>query len=631
MNSISGHFDEVGRLYSEADKEMTSNLTTSDGAMYGDGATKFLAAWDENSGTLDDFIKSFDTWAYAVGKINTQFYQFDAGVYKVRDDVDPEKDAEITRTARAFHTTALKTTSGQAGFNEAQAAYEEAYKDGEPMKYYDENGVPYTSIKRIENGKIVEDRVYKTEDGEEKYKVEEHWDWDNEKGEFASSNEYYIGSSKTNNKEEFDDEYYKTYGDEISDYYHNKYMQKYYAGELTEEEKNAIPPQVKDEVMRRLKQDKEMIMAVNNGGEVVFDENGNITDIVYTDKDGKEYKITYGQDENGQPKVTYTGPDGEIDEEAFNTALEEAGLASNKPPLRTGNGIIGGDGKAEDPVVEVTNGNIYEIVTEGAAAKITANGKEYTAHFNSDGTVTYTDSDGNEVTDERLKKGLTDAMYGLDERNKARAGVIEKDGEDTITYTQKDNGTVTVEKRVGEHNPYHTETITYNENNEVSKRHITSYQTDAGEPIKEKIDYERTIEYDENGNVRHENEDYYYYRYDGTVRGKTNYSTEIVGDYSKIEITVYGEKNNIIKGKGTRYVDRNSGLYYSEVTYNSSGKTVYESGFCYRKDYGKLSFENKYKVDKETYEKGVKEITEAKQPAEEQQGGQQGNQDEKGN
>ncbi len=270
MNSIGGHFDEVGRLYSEADKEMTSNLTTSDGAMYGDGATKFLAAWDENSGTLDDFIKSFNTWAYAVGKINTQFYQFDAGVYKVREDAPEGIDTKITDTARGFHTTALKTTSGQAGFNDAQAAYEKAHgQDGEPMKYYDENGVPYTSIKRIENGKIVEDRVYKTEDGNEKYKVEEHWGWDNEKGEFASSNKYYIDGSIRENKEEFDDEYYKTYGDEISDYYHNKYMQKYYAGELTEEEKNAIPPQVKDEVISRLKQDKEMIMAVNNGGKVV--------------------------------------------------------------------------------------------------------------------------------------------------------------------------------------------------------------------------------------------------------------------------------------------------------------------------------------------------------------------------
>ena len=631
MNSISGHFDEVGRLYSEADKEMTSNLTTPDGAMYGDGATKFLAAWDENSGTLDDFIKSFDTWAYAVGKINTQFYQFDAGVYKVRDDV-PEgiDDNKITSTARAFHTTALKTTSGQAGFNDAQAAYEMAYKDGEPMKYYDENGVPYTSIKRIENGKIVEDRVYKTEDGEEKYKVEEHWGWDNEKGEFASSNEYYIGGNITGNKEEFDDEYYKTYGDEISDYYRNKYMQKYYAGELTEEEMNAIPPQVKDEVMRRLKQDKEMIMAVNNKGKVVYDENGNITEIVYTDKDGQEYKITYGQDENGQPKVTYTGPDGEIDEEAFNTALEALGK-TKKPPLRTGNGIIGGDGTAENPVVEVTNGNIYEIVTDGEAAKITANGKEYTAQFNSDGTVTYTDSDGKEVTDERLKKGLTDAMYGLDERNKARAGVIEKDGVDTITYTPEDNGTVTVEIRKRESiNPYYTETITY-ENDEVSKRHFIRYKTENGEPIKEKIHYEKTFEYNENGNVRHENENYYYYKTDGTLRSKINYSTEIVGDYSKIKITVYGEQNNIIKGEGTRYVDRNSGLYYSELTYNSSGKTVYESGFCYRKEYGLLDFEKSYLVDKETYEKGVKEITEAKQPAEEQQGGQQGSQDEKGN
>ena len=112
---------------------------------------------------------------------------------------------------------------------------------------------------------------------------------------------------------------------------------------------------------------------------------------------------------------------------------------------------------------------------------------------------------------------------------------------------------------------------------------------------------------------------------------KNSYSTEIVGDYSKIGITVYGEQNNIKKAEGTRYVDRNSGLYYSEVTNNSSGKTVYESGFCYRKDYGKLSFENSYPVDKETYEKGVKEITEAKQPAEEQQGGQHGSQDEKGN
>ena len=56
MESVGGHFTDVGSAYSTANEAMSSKLSTPDGAMYGEAAQQILSAWDENSGTLDDLF-----------------------------------------------------------------------------------------------------------------------------------------------------------------------------------------------------------------------------------------------------------------------------------------------------------------------------------------------------------------------------------------------------------------------------------------------------------------------------------------------------------------------------------------------------------------------------------------------
>lgn len=193
MNKIGGTFQEISDTYVEADKQMVSMLTTPDGAIYGEGATKVLNAWDENSGTLEDFMTTFENWAALVSGMATQYADLEAGTYKVKDG-SPYSKEEIANRARDFHTTALKTKAGITAFNTAQTDY---YKNNEGKDYlqsYDNNGIAYTSVRRLENGKIVETKVYTDEQGNH-IAEEEHWTWNETNKKFESTTEYYSGGS----------------------------------------------------------------------------------------------------------------------------------------------------------------------------------------------------------------------------------------------------------------------------------------------------------------------------------------------------------------------------------------------------------------------------------------------------
>ena len=186
MENVGTHFTNVSTAYSAADEQMTSLLTTPDGAMYGDGATKLLAAWDENSGTLEDFMGAFDNWSALVSGMANQFTNLEEGTYEIKQD-SPFTKSELADRARAFHTTALKTAAGMAGFNTAQENYR---KDHPELFEIDENGVQYRSFKALENGKIVETKIYKDKDGNE-YAEVEHWEWDEDQGTFVNHPKYY--------------------------------------------------------------------------------------------------------------------------------------------------------------------------------------------------------------------------------------------------------------------------------------------------------------------------------------------------------------------------------------------------------------------------------------------------------
>ena len=193
MKKIGGTFQDISRDYVNADQQMISNLTTPDGAMFGEGATKVLNAWDENSGTLEDFMTTFENWAALVSGMATQYADLETGTYKVKDG-SPYSEDDIANRARDFHTTALKTEAGIIAFNTAQSDYYEKNKDKDYLQSYDNNGIAYTSVRRLENGKIVETKVYKDEQGNY-IAEEEHWAWNNKDKKFEHTTEYYSGGS----------------------------------------------------------------------------------------------------------------------------------------------------------------------------------------------------------------------------------------------------------------------------------------------------------------------------------------------------------------------------------------------------------------------------------------------------
>ncbi|MCR5308005.1 MAG: hypothetical protein K6E24_03325, partial [bacterium] len=191
MNKIGGTFQEISSDYVSADQQMISNLTTPDGAMFGAGATKVLNAWDENSGTLEDFMTTFENWAALVSGMANEFTNLEEGTYKVKDG-SPYSEEEIAKRARDFHTTALKTEAGITAFNTAQSDYYNNNKDKDYLQSYDNNGIAYTSVRRLENGKIVETKVYKDEQGNY-IAEEEHWTWNDKDKKFEHTTEYYYG------------------------------------------------------------------------------------------------------------------------------------------------------------------------------------------------------------------------------------------------------------------------------------------------------------------------------------------------------------------------------------------------------------------------------------------------------
>ena len=305
MNAIGDSFQNVSTAYEKADSRMAEDLTTPDGAMYGEGATKILSAWDENSGTLKDFMATFENWAALVSGMANQFTNLEEGTYKVKQNVNID---DIANKARSFHTTALKTEAGKTAFAAAQSSYYENHKDS---LSYDENGAAYTSIKKVENGRIIDTKVYYDENGNIKFVEETRWNSD--KLEFETV--YYSGGEVKNtgttekpnwvydpttatpmNKTDFEKAYYndETIKQQMKEYWQNKYGAEYLKdpNNMSEEAKKAfdkLPASVREELKNNLDEIKGKIDGTN--GKHEYDENGNLKSVTYTGEDGKEYKI----------------------------------------------------------------------------------------------------------------------------------------------------------------------------------------------------------------------------------------------------------------------------------------------------------------------------------------------------
>lgn len=634
MNAIGDSFQNVSTAYEKADSRMAEDLTTPDGAMYGEGATKILSAWDENSGTLKDFMATFENWAALVSGMANQFTNLEEGTYKVKQDVNIN---DIANKARSFHTTALKTEAGKTAFAAAQSSYYAKHKDS---LSYDENGAAYTSIKKVENGRIIDTKVYYDENGNIKFVEETRWNSD--KLEFETV--YYSGGEVKNTgtakkpnwvydpttatqmtKTEFEKAYYndETVKQQMKEYWQNKYGAEYLKdpNNMSEEAKKAfdkLPASVREELKNNLDEIKGKIDGTN--GKHEYDENGNLKSVTYTGEDGKEYKIEYKYDDNGNlietnyyidnvkrdPNDTdvmnkfYEGIKGSTNSSTTNTTTEE----------EEGSGTTGGTSTTTNVTDDTTNqtsswtnpeenGKTYELgKNENGETTITVDGKEYKVVRNPDGSLTFMDEYG-KVSGDKADE-LAEAYKNItDNSNYAKALAGETEG--ATTYGLDENGNVVTKTTipagtipgVGEGEL----TVTYDENGNP-----TSYTYDDGTRKLTLSTEEYNALMNQGKTTDEEGHDVTYSidTNDGSITKTTSDGDNILseektyrdieGNITKTETTYYDENNDAVSQETTengettyKYRDSKTGelIDVSEEHYNKlTGKTS-EDGVTY--------------------------------------------------
>ena len=422
MNTIGDLFQGISTTYSTADSQMATELTTPDGAMYGEGATKILSAWDENSGTLEDFMATFSNWSALVSGMAGQFTNLEEGTYEINQDVDID---EIAEKARSFHTTALKTAKGMESYNKAQADF---YANHPELLSYDENGLAYSSFKTVENGKIVETKVYTDANGDVVMAEETHWDPDSgtyvtkyyEGGEIKDIGNnhfsYDNSSAKELDKDEYADKYFGDNEDKIAENWRNKYGAEYLNnGELSKEAQEALdrlPQGTRDNIISNLDDIKNNIIETN--GVRNYDDKGNLESITYKGTDGHDYTIKYEYDANGNiTGVKYYRDTSELDKNDITTMNNFYNNISGAPD--TGAGSSGGQTTTPTPappsivndpsnqtstytaIDEDGNETNYVISNQNGQAQISINGQTYNIFYDNDGNRYYKDLDGNKI------------------------------------------------------------------------------------------------------------------------------------------------------------------------------------------------------------------------------------------
>lgn len=200
MSEVNGHFQTIANNLDSASENMTTYLSSPDGALYGQSATKILGTWDENASSLKNFMGVYDNWSQMVVDIGNQFATLEENTYKVKD-----ADASKVRTAATNNrTTSLKTDGGIAGF---ATANKDKTRSG-----VDANGVPYEVTRELINGQIVESHKY--DNGLiEKFT----YDPNANKGKGAFTATAWTDSSgKVLNETQFEDRYKEKYAEQIA-------------------------------------------------------------------------------------------------------------------------------------------------------------------------------------------------------------------------------------------------------------------------------------------------------------------------------------------------------------------------------------------------------------------------------
>ena len=136
MNTIGDNFSSIASTYTNASTSMTTALSSPDGAMWGEGADKLLAAWDANSPVLDEFMKTFENWSALISATVNKFGNLETETSLVKDtDID-----NIAIVAEQYRSSWLKTDAAKKAY--IGGSYTET----------DENGTVYTINKSLETG-----------------------------------------------------------------------------------------------------------------------------------------------------------------------------------------------------------------------------------------------------------------------------------------------------------------------------------------------------------------------------------------------------------------------------------------------------------------------------------------------
>ncbi len=612
MNTMGDIFTTIAETYASTDSEMATQLTTADGAMYGAGATKLLSAWDENSGTLEDFMSTFDNWSALVSGMAAKFTNLEEGTYEVKGLDDEYKKA--VSAARAFHTTSLKTTAGAEAFNTAQQNY---FAEHPELTSLDENGIGYTSIKTLDHGKIVEARVYTAEDGTQ-YAEVERWGWSEEEGKFVTTTDYYkdvtidedtgklnFDENKKLTKEEFysEDYYYSDKNKELilkntSDRLTAEYLEN---GELSEEtlkELDNLPDGMKEKVLEELQNRKDSLGELD--GVRKYDENGKLESITYTGDDGLEYTIQYEYDEDGNVtgvKYLVNGkPISNKDESVHDFYSHILGNEN-----QSGEGTTG-----SEPTYTVEDGTVtysvtdeegkttteYSLSNENDQTILKIGENEYIVEYDENGFVFKYADIGKEV-DEETAQELTEAMKALMGNNYAKGLINYQDGD--VQYSIDEEGNVSTHQELDgadgklpkgnldiTYNPDGTiKEITFTDENGVTNNY-TEEQLEGllnPEPIDNGDGTVSSYEYDpSNGNITittTDKDDETKVKRVETIDKTTNQTTietynydETTGLKTSKDIEIKDADGNVIETGTTEYVydEQNNEVGYTETT-----------------------------------------------------------------
>lgn len=470
MNKIGGMFEDISTVYTSTDQQMAAKLTTPDGAMYGAGATKILSAWDENSGTLDDFMNTFENWSAMVSGMANQFTNLQEGTYLVKD-ADVEK---ISASAVANRTTALKTAIGSSSYNAAQTDYRNKHNE---FKDIDENGIHYQSFKQVENGRIVETKVFEDDNGN-LYAEVTHWD--NEKGEYVT--EYFEGgkidgfgnykmeTATKIDKSIFDGKYFSTTNrEEMANNWKYKYGAEYLEkGDISQmsEEARAAYERLPEEQRKAVSQEMADLKKQLDEDNAVYkynEETGKLESVTYTGKDGIQYEVVYDS-ETGEPqyyKIDQNGKrtqvhldDIDLFYDGISKSITNDPNASANPSSGTGNTGSNPSGNTGSVVVDPGNNSVtysttdqennkadYTMSKDGNNLYIESDGEKYYISYDQDGNRIYRDKDGFRIDNEKAKE-LDQAYNEMTNNSPYAAALANETTADGKTYSFDENGNV---------------------------------------------------------------------------------------------------------------------------------------------------------------------------------------------